>query len=215
MVPGAHGVVTNCWIDFWQQEQYEDVKFYYMLSLGYALQSLVYLIARKHRRDFLEMALHHILEIALISYSYLYGYSRIGTLVLIVHDVGDILINITRAINDARYTKTTVCLFASLLVSWIYFRLWLFPCYIIHSTMMEAYDFVKTSSKDLKNEGFWFFNFMLCALLVLHVFWFIMFLKMGYNAVVSHQVDDVVDQVESDPSNSNGAAASSSQKKRD
>eukprot|EP01105_Mastigella_eilhardi_P006175 TRINITY_DN17785_c0_g1_i1.p1 TRINITY_DN17785_c0_g1~~TRINITY_DN17785_c0_g1_i1.p1 ORF type:complete len:388 (-),score=116.67 TRINITY_DN17785_c0_g1_i1:50-1144(-) len=198
MVPGATGETVNCWRGFWTQTVQPEVLTYYLLSLGYALQSLVYLVCRKHRRDFLEMFLHHSLEISLIAYSYLYGYMRIGTLVLAVHDVGDVFINITRCTNEARYIKSTMVLFAMLLASWVYFRLYLFPVHVISSSLWEGINEIVYRVGDpdgLSGSGYYFFNGMLIALLVLHVFWFFMFLRMIYFFTTQHVVDDAVDQV--------------------
>jgi len=200
IIPGASGDVANCWKNFWTQ--YNDdfgVRMYYMVSLGYAFQSLVYLIIRKHRRDFLEMALHHALEIALITYSFIYGYIRIGTLVLMVHDVGDIAVNTSRCLNDASFKKPAIISFICLIVSWIWFRLYLFPAYIIHSTMFDAYHYISEGATSVvHNEGYWFFNIMLILLFVLHIFWFAMFMKMGFNILFKNKCEDEINDVIND-----------------
>ncbi|KAH3746111.1 ceramide synthase 6 [Pelomyxa schiedti] len=203
IVPGASGEVNNCWTNFWFQfnERCTEVKLYYMLSLGYTFQSLFFLIVRKHRRNFFEMAIHHTLEMLLIIYSWGYGYVRIGTLVLALHDVGDVFINVLRCANELRFVKTSVFLLLSTLVTWVWFRLWAYPWYVIRSTMFYAYDIVMSTgggvgeSSLIAHEGYYFFNAMLCALYVLHWFWFYMFLKITYHALFMNRVDDEVDVV--------------------
>ncbi|KAH3743243.1 Ceramide synthase hyl-1 [Pelomyxa schiedti] len=199
VVPGASGDTRNCWRDLWNQNNdYTSVKMYYMFSLGYALQSLVFLIIRKHRRDFIEMAFHHALEVFLIVYSWAYGYVRIGTLVLALHDVGDVFVNVMRCTNEVRLVKTSIFLLISTIITWIWYRLWVFPGWVIHSTMFEAYGILINQDNTLHSEGYYFFNFMLCGLLALHWFWFYMFLKIAYHALFLSKVDDEVDVVVSE-----------------
>ncbi|KAH3757298.1 tRNA uridine 5-carboxymethylaminomethyl modification enzyme GidA [Pelomyxa schiedti] len=197
IVPGATGDVDNCWTNFFDQENnFLLVRLYYMISLGYSAQSLVYLILRKHRRDFLEMAIHHALHSGLIIYSFLHGYIRIGTLVLAVHDINDIFIASCRSLSEAGYKKAGFVSFFLLITSWVWFRLFLFPAYIIHNTMFVAYDLVQLAfqknKSPIQNEGYALFNFMLCGLLVLHFFWFFMFLRMAYNMVNKLNCDDEI-----------------------
>jgi len=66
---------------------------YYMVELGYALHSLLFhMFLTKHRNDFWEMMIHHFAAIVLILFSYLGDCVRVGTLVLIVHDIPDIFV---------------------------------------------------------------------------------------------------------------------------
>jgi ceramide synthetase len=47
------------------------------------------------RKDFWQMFLHHIVTIALLSFSYVVNFLRIGTLVLVIHDFGDFWLEVS------------------------------------------------------------------------------------------------------------------------
>jgi ceramide synthetase len=46
------------------------------------------------RKDFWEMFIHHIVTLLLLSFSWSSNLIRVGTLVLILHDVGDIFLEV-------------------------------------------------------------------------------------------------------------------------
>lgn len=186
IVPGARGGIEQCWVDFLEQVPTTGVQLYYMLSIGNALSSFTLLLFREHCRNFLEMAIHDFMTLSLLVISYEYGGFRVGTLVLVVHDVCDIFINLSRCLNAARLEKTTVLSFGLLLCSWIYFRLWVFPLQIIWSTLFQAY-------AVMIFQGYLFCNIMLCSLVVLHVFWLYMFVRMIQGYVRKGKYDDNVD----------------------
>ena len=48
------------------------------------------------RKDFLVMLIHHILTLTLIIVSYATRYHKVGILVIFVHDVTDILLELTK-----------------------------------------------------------------------------------------------------------------------
>jgi ceramide synthetase len=54
------------------------------------------------RKDWLESMIHHIATVILLAYSYWVNFTRIGVMVLLLHDVGDIFLE---AAKLARYSQ--------------------------------------------------------------------------------------------------------------
>jgi ceramide synthetase len=90
---------------------------------------------------FWEYLLHHYVACALIFFSLtlnirnpkIHRLVKAGMMVLVVHDISDILLSIGRSYNDMKTSnKYLVYLqYVVLQVSWIYTRLWVFPTCII------------------------------------------------------------------------------------
>jgi ceramide synthetase len=51
------------------------------------------------RKDFKEMIIHHSATLLLLFFSYFVNYWRVGTLVMVVHDVADIALEAGKSLN--------------------------------------------------------------------------------------------------------------------
>lgn len=83
------------------------------------------------RKDFWEMFVHHLAAILLLCFSWLAGVFKIGTLVLLVHDCGDIFVEAAKAAKYANYQTTCSVLFGTFTVVWVVTRLGVYPFWII------------------------------------------------------------------------------------
>jgi len=194
-VLGGDGDTKNCWVGYPFQEPFEGVKEYYLFQLGYHCHSLLFLFWLKRRGDFLEMTLHHICTIFLVWFSYMINYVRVGTLVFLVHDIGDITIYLARTVGDTNWNVGKGIGWALMTGTWMVTRLVIFPGWIIWTT---AYESVRICTDTAHHHGFYFFNFMLCVLFCLHVYWWFMFLKMGFDLVKYGKTEDMVNHIKSE-----------------
>eukprot|EP01083_Nonionella_stella_P073232 197851_1 len=144
-----------------------------MLQMAYHVHSLAFQTIMKHRQDYAEMMLHHLCAVFLLAMSYLYNYMPIGIVVLFLHDVGDINGYLVKMSVDTPFSALTYSIYAMLLVSWGYTRLWIFPTSVIAACFGEIHKLAVP---------------VICAFLVvlqlLHVYWYYLFLKMGYSSLV-------------------------------
>jgi len=159
------------------------------MELAYHVQSLIFQFLLPKRADFLEMFLHHLLTIFLISFSYLNNYIKIGTLVLLVHDISDIFSYLIKSSMDSQKKYLILTSYLLLLASWGYGRLFLFPFYIIYSTLFESLQYLDKAHMN----GWGFFNLFLVGLLCLHIYWYSMFLQIGFKFANSGKMQDTIE----------------------
>ncbi|CAB0043426.1 unnamed protein product [Trichogramma brassicae] len=135
------------------------------------------------RKDFWQMFIHHIATIVLMCFSWIGNLTRIGTLVLLVHDCADIFLEAAKMAKYANYQKVCDFIFVIFTVLWIVTRMGIFPFWIIYSTLIEAPKIVPMF------PAYYIFNSLLSLLLVLHAFWTWLILKIAYNAFNAGQME--------------------------
>ncbi|XP_075995321.1 ceramide synthase 2a isoform X2 [Genypterus blacodes] len=145
---------------------------YYMIELGFYV-SLVFSVASDiKRKDFKEQIVHHVATISLISFSWLVNYIRAGTLIMLVHDTSDYLMESAKMFNYAGWRRTCNCIFTLFAAVFIVTRLVILPFWIIHTTWVYPLTLYRPFL------GFYFFNGLLLVLQALHVFWAALILRM-------------------------------------
>jgi hypothetical protein len=97
-----------------------------------------------------------------------------------------------KSIVDTGSTPLVAFMYLVLLVSWAYTRLFVFPCHLIYSSMIEL------PQKHPGTVGAFLhpMNAMLCMLMVLHVYWYFLFLVMGYALVNKGVAEDIQHKIE-------------------
>ena len=72
-----------------------DVWWYYMIELSFYWSLCISQFFDVKRKDFWEMFIHHVTTIALMAFSWTCNLTRVGTLVLVIHDCADIFLEVT------------------------------------------------------------------------------------------------------------------------
>ena len=169
----------------WERYPYhrlsDPIKLYYLIQLGCYFHQLMWCEVTSSRSDALEMILHHIATITLLSISYITNFTRIGSLILLTHDVADFFLEFAKCFNyikqnNKAYSKPCgiLCdiLFGIFVVVFFVSRLIYYPFYILNSYFFTkgycGYDFL----------GGKFFSFCLLLLQCLHVYWFALIVVM-------------------------------------
>ncbi|CAL8298164.1 unnamed protein product [Lota lota] len=145
---------------------------YYMLELGFYVSLLLSVATDVKRKDFKEQIVHHVATILLISFSWLVNYIRAGTLIMLVHDTSDSLMESAKIFNYAGWRRTCNLFFTTFAAVFIVTRLVILPFWIIHTTWVYPLTLYPPFF------GFYFFNGLLVVLQCLHVFWAILILRM-------------------------------------
>ncbi|XP_071752402.1 ceramide synthase 2-like isoform X2 [Centroberyx gerrardi] len=174
----------ECWRHYPLQPMERAHYWYYMLELGFYCSLLLRVSVDIKRKDFKEQVIHHFATIFLLSFSYCANYIRIGTLVMLLHDSSDILLESAKMFNyGTGWRKTCDTLFIVFALVFLVTRLVVFPSKIIHTTLvlsMEVFEpFV----------GYYFFNILLIVLQALHIFWAYLILRMAYKFLFLGKLD--------------------------
>lgn len=151
------------------------------------------------RKDTGVMLVHHLLTLALIAFSYATRYHKIGTLVLLVHDITDIQLEFTKlniylrnryGVKHMLHEHLANIGFGIFTVCWFIFRLYWYPLKVLFSTGHGAMNY----GPEEKNF-FLFFNSMLWILQCMNVYWFGFILLFLYKLFTGQmtEVDDTRD----------------------
>ncbi|XP_014211823.1 ceramide synthase 6 [Copidosoma floridanum] len=168
--------INHCYYGYPYHSVSNDVWWYYMLSMSFYWSLSFSQFFDVKRKDFWQMFVHHIATIVLMCFSWVGNLTRIGSLVLLVHDSADIFLEGAKVAKYANYQRLCDGLFVILTVVWIITRMGVYPFWIIYSTSVEAPKILPMF------PAYYIFNSLLSLLLVLHAFWTYLILKIAYNA---------------------------------
>lgn len=174
-VLGGSGHTRNCWTgSLTSQSVTEDIQTLYLVAAGFHLSEVVLHVAGPKHPDFWEMLLHHTLTCFLVSFSYVLNYTRIGSLVMLLHGATDIFIYFSKAVVDTANVRLIIVSYVSLVAAYAWFRIYVFPAYVMRSAWIES---LGQNGRQLAGWGF--LNFALCILLLLHMYWFGLIIRIG------------------------------------
>ncbi|KAG7456734.1 hypothetical protein MATL_G00239100 [Megalops atlanticus] len=173
----------ECWRGYPQQPVSKSHYWYYLTELGFYWSLLLCVSVDVKRKDFKEQVIHHIATLSLLGFSYCANYIRIGTLVMLVHDSSDFLLESAKMFNYAGWRKTCDALFVVFAVVFLVTRLVVFPCKVINTTLFLSMDVFEPFF------GYYFFNALLLVLQALHIFWAWLILRMVYKFLFQGKVE--------------------------
>ncbi|KAH7293400.1 hypothetical protein KP509_28G024600 [Ceratopteris richardii] len=152
----------------------------YMYTGGFYTYSIFALMFWETRRsDFGVSMSHHVATLALIIFSYLAKFARVGSVVLSLHDASDVFLEIGKMTKYSGSNLIPSLAFICFTVSWVLLRLIYFPFWVIWSTSYEVLHTL--DKKKHEKEGpilYYVFNFLLICLLVLHIYWWVLIFRM-------------------------------------
>jgi len=176
--------IRFCWYNYPFHQMENDVWWYYMLELSFYWSLSFSQFFDVKRKDFWEMFLHHNTTICLIMFSWTAHFTRIGTLVMIIHDCADHLLELAKLFRYASYRKTCDAVFVIFSVVWVVTRCGVYPSWILYSTLYDAAGFIEFFS------AYYIFNSLLVTLQLLHILWTYFLFKAIIKALTKGGVDD-------------------------
>ena len=114
--------INGCFIEYPHHKVSTDVWFYYMVEMAFYWSLSFSQFFDVKRKDFWEMFIHHQATIALIGFSWTTHFVRIGTLVLIVHDCGDPLLELAKLLRYAKYCRASEAVLVVFTPIWVISR---------------------------------------------------------------------------------------------
>ncbi|XP_035273714.1 ceramide synthase 2 [Anguilla anguilla] len=185
------------WTGFPKQSMLHSQYWYYIVEMSFYWSLLFSVAFDIKRKDFKEQIIHHFATLILLAFSWCANYIRIGTLVMIIHDASDVLLESAKLFNYAKWEKTCNIIFILFAVVFMVTRLIIFPFWLIHCTWV--YPVVSYPPFF----GYYFFNVMLLLLQLLHIFWACLILRMLKKFLFGNLTRDERSDNEEDEAESN------------
>lgn len=181
---GGKGSLDNLFTDFPYIKPPPLYKYYFTGTMGYHIGSLLHhALAHQKSNDYLEMMFHHLVTFYLYSFSYMSN-TLIGAVIAYIHDVADIGVTWTRAWSESKYGLFTAISFIITLVFWFYTRLLMLPwCIYMATVKLEVY----VMSPYVQP----IFGFLLTCLFCLHIYWFILCVRIVLNFFEKGEAEDL------------------------
>lgn len=88
------------------------------------------------------MGLHHVLTIVLIGACLHCDYTRSGCVIMLLHDINDVVMETAKICSYANWHVLANCMFVVFILCWIALRLIAFPAIIIKSTLFESVEVI-------------------------------------------------------------------------
>lgn len=144
------------------------------------------------RGDFREMFVHHIFTNLLVIGSSFYRFHNIGSMVFIVHDISDIPVDLSKLANFLKWKKTTVICFVVMCITWLITRLCVLPFIVWRSIVFESW--LVCADGHIPPVYYKMFQPIfvvnLGVLILLHIYWFTLFIRMGLVLVRKGEAHD-------------------------
>lgn len=91
---------SSQWWDGFAQGGHEimrsDLRCFYIMYVARYSQAALSVLLETKRKDFVEMMLHHIVTVVVICVSYIYGWNRIGAVVMVLLDFADVPLHLAK-----------------------------------------------------------------------------------------------------------------------
>ncbi|KAF8571043.1 hypothetical protein P879_00461 [Paragonimus westermani] len=169
----------------------------YILQLGFYLHSFwSVLFVDEWRKDSAVLTVHHCMTLLLLQFSLVLRLHRIGALVVFLHDLNDVFLEVAK-VNvylGKRHGRTHTLnvrlsniFFALFAVTWIVMRLYWFPLKVLYATSWGLY----LTNVGRECRSFLFFNTMLWALFLMHIYWFRFIAIMAVRLILCPSAGDV------------------------
>ncbi|NXW41237.1 CERS4 synthase, partial [Nyctiprogne leucopyga] len=181
-----------CWLRYPQQPLLPALGWFYLLELSFYCSLVVTLPFDVKRKDFKEQIIHHIATITLIFVSYCANLIRFGTLVMLIHDASDYILELAKMLHYLKRKRLCEAVFIAFAVVFIISRLVVFP-------LTTYYYFVT------KFQLFFIICLLhafLMTLQLLHIFWSYLIIQMILGVILhgAKRKDARSDTEESDQS---------------
>jgi len=140
------------------------------------------------------MFTHHVITVSLLYLSYIYNFTRIGNVILILMDVSDIFLGIAKMQKYLGFENLCNVTFGFFMLSWIITRHILYPK-VLSSVIWRSEELLYFDWNPSK-EYFWskntklVFVVLLSALQLLLILWFFMIVKIAVGVLRGAAAED-------------------------
>jgi hypothetical protein len=151
---------------------------------GYHLQGLMSIIFSGHKKDFVEMGLHHFVTLFLCVGGYMLNIHELASQFNLMHDLADLPLMWTKIWSETVYKNFTGASFIIVTVTWFYTRLIAMPVVIYETYTLGGEKAGWSHFMTLM------FTCLMATLNLLHYYWFWHIIKILKSFVKSGATED-------------------------
>ncbi|XP_072041936.1 ceramide synthase 6-like [Amphiura filiformis] len=156
---------------------------YYVIEASFYLSLMLSIFTDVRRKDFIANLVHHISTLSLLGFSWVCNFTRIGCLVLIIHDASDIFLETAKMANYAKVHILAHINFSIFALTFFVSRVVIFPVWVIHSSAVISLKVIGPF------PSYYLFNGLLIVLYSLHLYWFYTIAYMVFIIVTQGMVE--------------------------
>ncbi|OQV20706.1 Ceramide synthase 5 [Hypsibius exemplaris] len=179
----------ECWRGYPLHAVDRDMWWYYMLELSFYWSLLISQFFDVRRKDFWQMFTHHVTTILLLTLSWMDNLVRMGSLVLIIHDVADVFLEAAKLARYANKPKLCDAFFIVFAVVWIISRMFIYPYVVVYTALFEACQTVALEGINCF-PAYYVFNALIICLQVLHFIWTWYIVRIAVKSIRTGKTDD-------------------------
>lgn len=176
---------------------------YYVVEMAFYCSLLFSQFSDIRRKDFIEMFIHHVATVMLISGSYITNFTEIGAVIMLVHDISDVFLEFAKMAKYAKCENATTVGFILLSIAFVLTRLVILPFFVIRSVIFEGMVILKPFCGFLK-----ILFSSLVLLQVLHLYWFSHLIRTACQFLLGKERRDSRSESECSATEENGVALS-------
>jgi ceramide synthetase len=169
----------HCWYDYPFHPLTSDLYWYYMVEMSFYWSLAFSICIDVKRKDFVEQLVHHVVTLSLMVVSWTGNMTRVGTLIMCIHDAVDYILELAKMTNYIKWQRATDALFVVFAVVFFLTRIVIYPYRVLYSSLFEGHVIIGFANI------YYAYNGLLIALQVLHIIWFYMILRMVYGYLIS------------------------------
>jgi len=160
-----------------------DMRWFYLVQFSFYIHGFIcHITIEVKRKDYFQMLFHHVISAALISASYVMNVYRFGAILLILHDINDIILEGGKMFIYSGYQKIADGLFALLIVCWFTTRIVMYPMKVIYTATISTLGIIYTYQLF---KFYFVVNAMLLAIQGLNIMWFGMMLRLLFRVILN------------------------------
>ncbi|KAI9696373.1 MAG: sphingosine N-acyltransferase lag1 [Candelina mexicana] len=212
--------LKELWTGWPNREMGGICKWYYLVQFAFWLQQILVVNIEERRKDYHQMFTHHIITCALVFASYGYHQTKVGTMILCIMDVVDLVFPLAKILNYLHFRLACDVAFGVFMVTWFAARhiVYLMVCWSVYKDIPEVMHYGCYSGKKGQiigpfsapktldhltqpfrrpdgiicwdNQIKWAFLFLLLVLQVITIIWFGMIVRVAWKVIKGGTAED-------------------------
>lgn len=138
------------------------------MSAGFQFANVYFLLVESQHSDRWETVVQFVLASQLIFYGYMAKYLAVGSCLLLMHDICDVLTSACKAFVHTTYKVTTFMGAMALMVLWAYVRLYCLAKLILIPILRQIEDEQPWRTKNFESS---LFAVLLLSLFFMNIYW--------------------------------------------